>query len=1151
MRRVIAAVVAVLLGAGTFVLAQGPTLSAACVVTGRVSSGATPLPGVSLKAARDGSVVTASSTDIAGVYRLRLPPGDYQITADLPAFATFEQHVSLTSADGGNASGSDCGRTLDVQLTLRSRAQTNAPTASFSTSPAPPATASRQPGRGGAQGQPGQNGAAPGRFAQLQVVQSETAAAADTTATAIDDADPAARLLPPGFSANAETNVVAVTGDAASLDRGQLRDRLEALGRGEFEAAGAQRPEGFDGPGGPFGRFGGGPFAQAGPGGPPGGGGGRGFGGGPGRGGAPPGPGGGFLGRGRGQNPVQGSATYTFGSSGLDASPYPIRVNTQQDPDYMRQQFGATIGGPLRLPRVYDGSRTTFFLNYTGGRSNNLVDQYATVPSAALRAGDFGSTTTVVDPLTGLPFADGRIPADRLDPAARALLQYIPLPNLPGSVQNFRRTTTSLNTSDGINVRVTHNFSAAAGQGRGGRGGRAGGFGGFGGRGGARGGGRGAAGTAVVLNAQLQYRRNDSDAVNVFPQLGGRNTSSNVSVPIQVNILRGRAIHNVQATVTRTSSGSRNGFAGVSDVAGAAGISGVASDPFDWGVPSLSFSTFTGVRDMTPNERRDRRVQLGYTMTRPLARHALRFGGDARLDTSNGRTDADARGSFVFTGLYSAGGAPVVRGSGLDFADFLLGLPQQASVQYGPGNVVLHGQAYSLFAQDDWRLRGNVTLNLGVRYEIVRPFTEGQGRMVNLDVAPGFTDAAPVLSGANGLFTGGFPDALVRDDWNNVAPRVGVAWRATPRTVVRGGYGMSFNNGSYAQIARQLAAQPPFAVTNTAIGSAPSPITLANAFAAIASSTTTNNYGVDKDYQLGVIHMWNVDVNRSVSRLWQLGFGYTGTRGVHLDVLRAPNRDPAGLRIEGVQPFLWQSAEGHSILHAGTIRVRRQPTRGIGGSLNYTLAKSIDDASSIGGGGRVVAQDDRNLAAERGLSSFDRRHQLTGDLVLELPFGPNRRWLNQGGAWSAALRDWSLTATFTAESGTPFTARIVGAVSDVARGTNGTLRANYTGADIALDEPTLLRFFDTDAFTVPAAGVFGNAARNTIIGPGQHLLNAAVGRDVRLSGNRVMSVRVEANNVLNTVRYGTIDTVVNSPTFGQVISVLPMRSVLLNLRFRY
>jgi hypothetical protein len=127
----------------------------------------------------------------------------------------------------------------------------------------------------------------------------------------------------------------------------------------------------------------------------------------------------------------------------------------------------------------------------------------------------------------------------------------------------------------------------------------------------------------------------------------------------------------------------------------------------------------------------------------------------------------------------------------------------------------------------------------------------------------------------------------------------------------------------------------------------------------------------------------------------------------------------------------------------------------------------------------------------------------------------------------------------------------VGAASDVARGTNGTLRANYTGADIGVENPTLLHFFNTGAFTAPASGTFGDAGRNTIIGPGQRLLNASIGRDVRLSSNRVMSIRVEANNVLNTVNWGTIDTTVNSPTFGQVISVQPMRTVQLNLRFRY
>jgi trimeric autotransporter adhesin len=1141
--------VAGVVGATSFVLAQAPRPSATCLVTGRVSNGTAPLPGVSVMASREGSVVSATASDVAGHYRLRLPAGDYRITADLPAFATFEQSVSLTEPNSSeSAAAAECTRTLDVQLLLRSRVQSAAPGGSTATTEAPaPRVQGR--GRGAAQG-----AGAQARFSQLQVVQAETAGAADTTSTTIDEADPAARLLPPGFSTNADTTVVAFTGDAASLDRGQLRDRLDALGRGEFDAAGFQRPEGFDqGRAGGLGQFAGGGFAQGGPGGGPGGpgpgggGGGRGFGGGGRGGGGVPGGGrGAFLGRGRGQNPVQGSANYTFGGSTFDAAPYPLRANTQSNPEYVRQQFGATVGGPLRLPG-YDGSRTTFFFNYNGGRSSNLFDQYATVPTAAIRAGDFGAGANVIDPSTGMAFANGRIPTNRIDPVARALLQYIPLPNLPGDAQNFRRTTTSLNTADGFSARVTHNFSSAAAPG-GGRGGR----GGFGGRGGGGGGrGRGVTGTAVVLNAQVQYRRNDSDAANVFPTLGGTNRNSSVSVPIQVNVLHGRAIHNVQVTYTRTSVESQNGFAGVTNVAALAGITGVSTDPFDWGVPSLSFSTFTGLRDLAPSQRRDRRVHVGYTLTRPFNRHAFRVGGDVRLDASSGRTDADARGSFVFTGLYSAAGRQVARGTGLDFADFLLGLPQQATVQFGPGNVDLRGQAYSLFAQDDWRARGNLTFNLGVRYEIVRPFTEANGHMVNLDVANGFTAAAPVIAGGTGLFTGGFPAALINDDLNNIAPRAGVAWRASPQLIVRGGYGMSFNNGSYATIARQLVAQPPFAVTDTSIGTVVAPIVLADPFASVDASTTTNNFGVDKNYQLGVIHTWNVDLTRSVGRLWQVGAGYTGTRGHDLDVLRAPNRGPDGLRIEGVEPFLWQTAEGNSILHAGTFRLRRQPTRGIGGTITYTIARSIDDASNIGGGARVVAQNDLDLAAERGLSSFDRRHLFTGDLTFELPFGPNRRWLNKDGAVASLLRDWSLSANFTAESGTPFTARLVGATADVARGTNGTLRANYTGADIALANPTLFRFFNTDAFTTPLAGTFGDAGRNTIIGPGQHFLNAAIGRDVRLSGNRVMSVRVEANNVLNAVRYGAIDTVVNSPTFGQVISVQPMRSVQLNLRFRY
>ena len=181
-------------------------------------------------------------------------------------------------------------------------------------------------------------------------------------------------------------------------------------------------------------------------------------------------------------------------------------------------------------------------------------------------------------------------------------------------------------------------------------------------------------------------------------------------------------------------------------------------------------------------------------------------------------------------------------------------------------------------------------------------------------------------------------------------------------------YGVSFNNGSYVSIARQLSAQPPFAVTSTSIGSIDDPLRLSDPLDEVDKSTTTNNFGADKNYQIGVIHTWNLDINRNAGRGWQFGAGYTGTRGTHLDVLRAPNRDPDGLRIDGVQAFLWESSEGRSILHAVTLRLRKQQARGIAGGISYTLAKSMDDASSIGGGGRVVAQDDQNLAAEWGRS---------------------------------------------------------------------------------------------------------------------------------------------------------------------------------------
>jgi trimeric autotransporter adhesin len=256
-----------------------------------------------------------------------------------------------------------------------------------------------------------------------------------------------------------------------------------------------------------------------------------------------------------------------------------------------------------------------------------------------------------------------------------------------------------------------------------------------------------------------------------------------------------------------------------------------------------------------------------------------------------------------------------------------------------------------------------------------------------------------------------------------------------------------------------------------------------------------------------------------------------------------------GPRLPDVQPFLWQSSEATSIMHSLTVRARRRLAHGVGVGVGYIFSKSIDDASSIGGGAMVVAQNDQDLAAERGRSSFDRRHRLAADYVVELPFGSGRRWIEKG--WGAALLGgWTWNGTVSVQSGPPFTARVLGDYADVSRGVNGTLRADVTGEGVALANPDPALWFNTGAFVAPPLGSFGNVGRNTVTGPGSFLVNMGLTRNVPLGGTRVLSIRVQAGNVFNTPQFTAIDTVVNSPTYGRVTATGPMRTVQVQMRFR-
>ena len=831
-------------------------------------------------------------------------------------------------------------------------------------------------------------------------------------------------------------------------------------------------------------------------------------------------------------NRPRGQFFYTLGGSPLDAAPYSLTGQPVDKPQYLQQRFAGSIGGQLKIPKLFDlGPRTSFFLNYAGNRSSNFYNAYSTVPTAAMRAGDLSlSPNTVIDPLTGLPFPGNQIPADRISASASALLQYIPLPNQAGDRRNFYYSTTNRTTSDDINFRFIRSFGTAAerpGQ-RGAAGGPAG-----GGRGG-RGGG------SVNLNIGIHYQRSESTQSNPFPSITGTGHRTGWDIPLNVSFMKWGVTHSLNFRFNRSDSKTLNAYAYVQDVAGNAGILGASTDPFDWGVPAVSFSTFSGLRDINPNLNKNRTLAFSDSMVKFKGRHSFRFGGEFRDVRIDSRTDSNARGSYVFTGLYT--GVEGGKASCLDFADFLLGYAQQATVQYGPWLMQLHTRSWSLYVQDDWRLRSDLTVNAGLRYEYQSPYWASNNGLVNLDVTPDFTAAVPVQAGQTGPYTGPFPTTLINPDWNNLSPRIGVAWRPMAKTVVRGGYGINYASVPYMSAAQRMGGQPPFAVTDTRIGSAEIPLLLTDAFGTPSTDTTTNNYGIDRYYRLGYVQIWNIDVQRDLGRTLSVGAAYTGTKGSQLDIQRAPNRGPDGTSITGVAPFIWQSSGGRSLMNALSVRVNRRLAQGISGGATYTYSKSMDNASTIGGGAAVVAQNDKDLEAEWGLSSFDQRHRFTGNCTFELPFGPNRRWLTSGGVLGEIFGGWILNGIVQAASGTPFTARVTGNVSDVSRGVNGTLRANHNGEPISLANPTTTLFFDTAAFSIPAAGTYGNAARNTIPGPGNAVLNMGLMKTFTVPGTRGLSLRFQVTNVLNSPQWSTIDTVVNSPTFGQVTGVRPMRS---------
>lgn len=838
-------------------------------------------------------------------------------------------------------------------------------------------------------------------------------------------------------------------------------------------------------------------------------------------------------------------------NSAFDARPYSLTGFQVPKAAYSRVIAGVSVGGPLMIPHLfYHGP--TFFLAYQWTRDSAGNSIPALVPDAAERSGDLSGLTnamgqplTIYDPATGLPFT-GPIP---VSPQAKALLNLYPLPNIPGDARyNYETETLSHTHSDALESRLDKQL-----------------------------------GRRDQLYGGFSFDSSRADAESVFHFV---DTTDTLGMDAHVNWSH-QFNHNIFAVLgyrfTRQRVLLRPEFENRENISGDAGITGNDQDPKNWGPPYLNFSSGIAALDDANSEfNRNRTDAFSLKLQKMQRRHTITFGGDFRKQEFNQYTQSDPRGTWWFTGAATAApGTPAaspgtsggaVTTSGSDLADFLLGIPDTSAVAFGNPDKYFRQPVYDAYVTDDFRVQPNLTINAGIRWEYGAPMTELYGRMVNLDIAPGFTAAAPVLaSDPTGAVTGAkYPTSLVRPDRHGFEPRVGISWRPIPAStlVVRAGYGIYDDTSIYLSSAEMLAQQAPLSKSVQVANSSTCPLTMANGFVNCAG-VTEDTYAVDPNLRVGYAQVWQLSLQRDLPGALVGTLTYSGVKGTRGTQEFLPNTYPIG----AANPcpscpagFVYRTSNGNSTRESGEVQLRRRLRGGLTASVDYTWSKSLDDDSLVGAAGHVetqaameapgdssaspstnptIAQNWLDLKAERGLSTFDQRNLVSAEIQYTTGMGLTETLLS---GWRGTLfKEWTVMTKMTAGSGLPATPTYIDAVPGT--GVTGPIRPNVTGARLYTGAAG--HFLNAAAYAPPPVGQWGDARRDSIIGPDEFSLDGAVARTFRLKGTRDLNVRVDATNPLNHVTYTTWNTVVNSRTFGLPAATNAMRSLQVTARLRF
>jgi trimeric autotransporter adhesin len=823
--------------------------------------------------------------------------------------------------------------------------------------------------------------------------------------------------------------------------------------------------------------------------------------------------------------------------STLDAKPYSLTGLEEPKAQYSRVTTAVTLGGPIRIPHLlYHGPN--FFLAYQWTRNRDAATQSGLVPDVQERSGDlsgllnaFGQPISIFDPTTGLPFT-GLIPVSS---QAQFLLQLYPLPNLAGnSSYNYQTQVLNNTHMDALQSRLDKTI-----------------------------------GRRDQLYGGFGFRSTRADNTSIFEFRDVTNTLGIDSNANWVHHLHHQILLTTTYHFTRLRTEVRPNFDGRENISAAAGITGNDQDTREWGPPKLVFSSgIASLDDAQSSFDRNRTDTLSISASSTRGHHTVTVGGDFRRQEINQLSQQNPRGDFTFTGAATQSATSASGASGSDLADFLFGVPDTSAIAYGNADKYFRQSVYDVYFMDDWRVLPELTVNAGMRWDYGAPLTELFGRLVNLDVAPGFAAVAPVLGNSpKGSLTGmNYPTSLVRPDKLGFQPRIGVSWRPIPAStlVVRAGYGIYEDTSVYLTGAELMSQQAPLSKSVSVARSSECPLTLANGFQNCVG-TTADVFAVNPNLRAGYAQTWQLSAQRDLPRAMVMTVSYLGTKGTRGMQEFLPNTYPIG----AANPcpacpagFVFRTSNGNSTREAGTVQLRRRLRSGFTASLQYTYAKAIDDDSQVGAQGHTaatsatsesqstvapsIAQNWLNLRGERGLSTFDQRHLFKAQIQYTTGMGLHGGTLFDG--WRGTVfKQWTVLSQISVGSGLPETPVYLAAVTGT--GVTGTIRPNLTGAPVY--QATTGHFLNVAAYSAPTSGQWGNARRNSITGPDQFSLDSSLARTFRLREPMNLDVRVDATNVLNHAVFTTWNSTINSTTFGLPVVTNPMRSLQVTGRLRF